>query len=203
MWLLFKVIWWQIEKKNFLYSIYTVWLKTRVTSLAESSPETTPANYFLPGYLAISQKHSEKAQNEQVIPWLSELWAANPDPTWRLTSGMGLFSYPGWTINLKGVHGLSMSAYVIGAVRGPSKPQAPRRIYITTTFSGSAWWQFDYHPSFLWSLWWSEWYGCQQEENWWGEDKGVLEVGISYKHQQKPNSLPTRAQQEADRRGRT
>lgn len=73
MWLLFKVIWWQIEKKIFLYSIYTVWLKTWVTPLAESSPETTPANYFLPGYLATSQKHSEKAQNEQVIPWLSEL----------------------------------------------------------------------------------------------------------------------------------
>lgn len=80
MWLLFIVFHWQTERKIFLYSIYTVWLNTWVISLGGSSPETTPGNYFIPGCLAVAQGHSEKAQNEQVIPRLSELEVVNPDP---------------------------------------------------------------------------------------------------------------------------
>lgn len=98
-WLLFILFQCQIEKMCF-FAVATVWLNTWVIPLGGSSPEITPANYFMPGYLAVSQGHSEKAWNEQVIPWLSELQAANPDWTWRLTDGMGLLSYPGlWRVS--------------------------------------------------------------------------------------------------------
>lgn len=62
----------------FLYRVYTVWLYTWVIPLGRSSPETTLAN-FQGGLLGSSPGTFGKG-SEQVIPWLSELRAANPDP---------------------------------------------------------------------------------------------------------------------------
>lgn len=61
----------------FLYSIYVVWLNTWVIPLGGSSLKLLQPIFTC--YLAVSQGHSEKAQNEQVMMQLSEFYAANLD----------------------------------------------------------------------------------------------------------------------------